>query len=345
MKRPGGRSSDSLALDPNCTFSFHGDTLEVLAPGREGRASVVWRSQGDSVLELLRRFATPTSQRQVTTEYEPAARSDVERLLAHFTSAGVLVQSTRTPAARVIPRDIELTSPEFVSVRAASESLLTGTNVAKQHALYEAVRYLVKHRIPGDIVECGVWKGGNAAFMARTLISCGDTSRKLFLYDTFEATWPDPDPEDGGLDGASAADKRKHARHYRALAKAPGAARRRTQQGLTTTAVRRAIVAAGYPSRSLVLVPGFVEETIPGRIPERIALLRLDTDFYRSTLHELEHLYPRLVPGGVLIVDDYPAEKGATEALDRYLAKHRVPMFLHRTGSSGRLGIKPGLVP
>ena len=77
--------------------------------------------------------------------------------------------------------------------------------------------------------------------------------------------------------------------------------------------------ATGFPSERLVFVRGKVEETIPGTMPERISLLRLDTDWYESTYHELSHLLPRLSPQGVIIIDDYGYWAGAREATDRYL--------------------------
>lgn len=84
-----------------------------------------------------------------------------------------------------------------------------------------------------------------------------------------------------------------------------------------------------------------VEDTIPGAAPERIALLRLDTDFFESTLHELDHLYPRLVSGGVLIIDDYGAFKGSQLATDEYLARMGFNLMLHRIDCNVRVAIKP----
>src|ERR1051325_10354963 len=86
---------------------------------------------------------------------------------------------------------------------------------------------------------------------------------------------------------------------------------------------------------------GTVEETIPAQAPERIALLRLDTDWYESTRHELVHLYPRLVPGGVLIIDDYGHWEGARKAVDEYIAQNNLRLFLNRIDYAGRLAIKP----
>jgi hypothetical protein len=99
-----------------------------------------------------------------------------------------------------------------------------------------------------------------------------------------------------------------------------------------------------YPQDRFHLVEGPVEETIPEAAPETIALLRLDTDWYESTRHELIHLYPRLQPGGVLIIDDYGTWQGSKEATDEWLAELGEPLLLLRAGRS-RIAVKPGLVP
>src|SRR5258708_26632447 len=96
----------------------------------------------------------------------------------------------------------------------------------------------------------------------------------------------------------------------------------------------------GYPMDRLRLVEGNVLTTIPEEAPERIALLRLDTDWYRSTSHELHHLYPRLARGGVLLVDDYGYWRGARKATDEYLATLPTPPLLNRIDFTGRIGVK-----
>ena len=84
--------------------------------------------------------------------------------------------------------------------------------------------------------------------------------------------------------------------------------------------VRELLIGTGYPEEQLHFVRGPVEQTIPDEAPEHLALLRLDTDWYESTRHELEHLFPRLVPGGVLILDDYGHWDGARKAVDEFFA-------------------------
>jgi hypothetical protein len=97
----------------------------------------------------------------------------------------------------------------------------------------------------------------------------------------------------------------------------------------------------GYPPERIHYVVGKVEDTLPQAAPERIAILRLDTDWYESTRHELEHLYPRLTAGGVLIIDDYGHWAGARRAVDEFLARTESAILLNRIDYTGRIGVKP----
>jgi hypothetical protein len=163
---------------------------------------------------------------------------------------------------------------------------------------------------------------------ALALKAFGDTSRTLYLYDTFEGM-SEPTEKDKLSDGTSASAILAHDEKgtgywcYASLADVTA--------NLRTT---------GYPEDKLVFVKGRVEDTIPACIPEKMAILRLDTDWYESTRHELEHLYPRLVRHGVLIIDDYGHWQGARTAVDEYLAKLSAPLFLQRTDYTGRVAIK-----
>jgi len=97
----------------------------------------------------------------------------------------------------------------------------------------------------------------------------------------------------------------------------------------------------GYPSDRIHYVQGMVENTIPANMPDKIALLRLDTDWYASTKHELEHLYPLLEKGGVLLIDDYGHWQGARQAVDEYFAKSGMVPLLARIDSTCRCFVKP----
>ena len=207
----------------------------------------------------------------------------------------------------------------------------TMTSPERVHALIEAVRYITRRQVPGAIVECGVWRGGSMMAAARTLQSLGSTERDLYLFDTFEGMSPptDLDVDMGGRRAATvlAASSKTDASSYWCYA--------------SLEDVQAALGKVGYPAARLHYVRGKVEETVPAQAPSQIALLRLDTDWYESTRHELEHLYPRLSPGGVLIVDDYGHWKGSRKATDEFIAATPGFGMLTRIDYTGRLMVKP----
>lgn len=200
-------------------------------------------------------------------------------------------------------------------------------------ALHEAVKYLVASGIRGAMVECGVWRGGSAMVILQTLMQMGETTRDLYLYDTFTGMTR-PGDVDVSIHGERALEQFSQTR---------------TSDDSSNWCcssleeVRKNVLGVGYAANHIHFIPGKVETTIPGTLPGAIALLRLDTDWYDSTRHELQHLFPLLQPGGVLIIDDYGYWQGARKAVDEYILEKRLCLFLHRIDDTGRLAIKfPG---
>lgn len=207
----------------------------------------------------------------------------------------------------------------------------TMTSAKRIQVLCEATRFISRTRIPGDIVECGVWKGGSMMAVARTLLGEADLARNLYLFDTFEGM-TEPTKYDVSEEGVVAAEM---------LKATPKSEERESLWCVANKElVRSAMESTNYPMNRIHLIQGRVEETLPAKAPDRIALLRLDTDWYESTRHEMEHLYPRLERGGVIIVDDYGHWKGARKAVDEYLAKSGYALMLHRIDYTGRVGIR-----
>lgn len=104
--------------------------------------------------------------------------------------------------------------------------------------------------------------------------------------------------------------------------------------------VQKNLIGTGYNKEKIRFVKGRVENTIPISAPEQISILRLDTDWYESTRHELVHLFPRLSIGGVLIVDDYGHWQGSRKAVDEYLIQNNISILLNRVDYTARIGIK-----
>jgi len=230
-------------------------------------------------------------------------------------------------------RELEL-PPDFGPSEAtiiARVKPFTMTSPERLYALIQAVRHLEARSVPGAFVECGVWRGGSMMAAALALLERGAVARELHLFDTFLGM-PEPTAEDVAHSGRPASRKFE---------------RKKLEDGgsdwcrASLDEVRANLASTGYPAERLHFVAGKVEETIPSRAPEKIALLRLDTDWYESTRHELVHLYPRLEHGGVLLIDDYGHWRGSRKATDEYLATQGDPLLLLRIDYTGRIAIKP----
>jgi O-methyltransferase len=206
----------------------------------------------------------------------------------------------------------------------------TMTSVRRLVALCDAVQYVVRNQIPGDIVECGVWKGGSMMAVARTLMQAGDQGRHLYLFDTYEGMIP-PSDKDISAAGETASDL---------LRKEDKEDSESVWCVATLDEVRSVVGGIGYESTKVHYVKGRIEDTLPNMAPERISLLRLDTDWYESTRHEMRQLFPRLSKGGVLIIDDYGHWLGARQAIDEYIKENELQILLHRIDETGRCAIK-----
>ena len=210
---------------------------------------------------------------------------------------------------------------------------LSMTSPERLVSLSRAVEYVVRQGIGGDIVECGVWRGGSMLLVARKLVRLKDTSRRLYLFDTFEGM-----SEPGALDKT-----RKGEIASGLLAGNTDKEKNLIWAFSTLETVKAGMATTGYPETKVHYVRGKVEDTIPGTMPGEIAILRLDTDWYESTRHELVHLFPLLTRGGVLILDDYGHWQGARAAVDEYFDQYRQPILLNRIDETGRIAIKtPG---
>ncbi len=205
----------------------------------------------------------------------------------------------------------------------------TMTSVERLYAAHQATKYVAVNQIEGAIVECGVWKGGSTMMMVKTLMQAGITDRDVYLYDTYEGM-PEPTEKDKDLSGTSAQGtwSENQTDSVNEWCYSP------------LEEVQKNLYSTGYPADKIHFVKGKVEDTIPNILPEKIALLRLDTDWFDSTYHELIHLYPLLQKGGTLIIDDYGHWQGAREAVDQYFTENQVTMLLSRIDYTGRIGVK-----
>jgi O-methyltransferase len=276
----------------------------------------------------------PTSDRVPATQETPSlveALDEIRRLKIKLEEAPQIdYQAMMEHIGK--QRTFATSDPDFYALYDRTKAF-TMTSVERMYALYKTVEYISRAGIPGDIVECGVWRGGSMMLAALTLLKLGDVGRRLVLFDTF-AGHPRPDPAE---DGQSNFDE--------------WARRRRTDESSDWAAVsldevRTNLQSTGYPTEKTTFIPGVVEKTIVPNRPETIALLRLDTDWYASTAHELKYLYPRLADhGGIILIDDYGDMAGARKAVDEYFKGQRAAPLLNRIDFSGVIGIKLHPVP
>jgi hypothetical protein len=194
----------------------------------------------------------------------------------------------------------------------------TQLSIETMWSLYEAVRYIVLKGVKGDFVECGVFFGGAVMLIARALLSMKETTKKIWLYDSYQ-----------GFVGQQARDD---VTWY-------GDSINQVFPDFEEVVVEN-IKSTKYPMENFIIVKGDIEKTAPANENREIALLRLDTDTYFSTKAELECFFPKLVQGGVVIIDDYGHAYGARRATDEYLSDHNHPLLLHRINFTNRIGIK-----
>jgi O-methyltransferase len=182
----------------------------------------------------------------------------------------------------------------------------TMTSPERIVSLVRAIDYIEENKIEGSIVECGVWKGGS---IMAVLLALREKTRDIYLYDTFEGM-TEPTNDDYSFKGNSAIETYKD------------------KQG-------------NWCYSSLEEVKNNISKVnYPEGIPRKIALLRLDTDWYESTKHEMEYLFPRLVKGGIIVIDDYGHWQGCKKAIDEYIIENDIKIFLSRVDYSCRIGVK-----
>lgn len=223
-----------------------------------------------------------------------------------------------------IPIEANLFHQEVISN--AKQYSMTPTS--RMWALIQSVAHVNQNNISGDFVECGVWQGGNLILLSATQEQSG-ISRAIYGFDTFTGM-VEPKIFDIDFRGKSAIEMMSNTR------KIDG--ENSIHAFASLDLVKKNL--SENNSKNVKLIQGDVAETLLNieNLPKKIAILRLDTDWYESTKVELEVLYPLLEPGGVLIIDDYGHFEGARKAVDEYF-KDEKP-WMHYIDYSCRLIIK-----
>ena len=220
----------------------------------------------------------------------------------------------------------DMNSKKFIHIYNLCKNY-TQTSVERMYGLYNAIDYIEQNKIEGDLVECGVWKGGSAMIMAYSLNS---VKRNFYLYDTYK-----------GMPSPKQIDKCRGV-NLNLLKKWKKCQRKdyNVWNYASLEEVKKNMLSIGYPAKNIHLIDGKVEDTIPLKVPKQISLLRVDIDWYEPTLHCMKYLFPLISSGGVLILDDYGFLVGAQKAIDEYIKENNIPILLNRIDKCCRIGLK-----
>jgi len=222
----------------------------------------------------------------------------------------VEVNNLLTYPVEATKRDIEIMkyilSPEIKS------NSISMVSIDRLWAVIQATKYIVNNNIEGDFVECGVWRGGCSLAMAMILEDL-KSDRKIFLFDTFAGM---TEPTDYDVNYSNLSAKKKFLST--------------TKSGYNSWCyasledVKEQFRKVGLENKAN-FIKGDVLETLSKEfnLPKKVALLRLDTDWYESTHYEMKILYPRLQKDGVLLIDDYGHWQGSRKAIDEYFMNEK----------------------
>ena len=246
-------------------------------------------------LDLLKKCLTRTIARETFTVAEPWFR--VVRWW--YRPLRILFQARGWSVVARQPADSE-SRREGRDWPADAETMI---GLKRLDNLQYCIERILRDEVPGDFLEAGVWRGGASIFMRGALKAYGDTTRTVWLADSFRGL-PRPQP------GVWTDDERGRLWEFTDVLAVP------------LEEVRANFERYGLMDSQVRFLPGWFRDTLPSAPVGSLSLLRLDGDMYESTMDALESLYPRLSVGGYCIVDDYYSQSGARQAVTDYRARH-----------------------
>lgn len=254
--------------------------------------------------ELRQRYITLLKAALRNSLYEsskPPTKADLARMWLFKQELRVKFRAARSPdALKLSPRDLYWTMQGNLL---PSHTLGSQENVDNVHSCVEAV---LRDGVPGDLLEAGVYRGGQSILMKGILEAYGVKDRKVILADSFEGL-PEPDA-DANLDDVIAHELLKKVGLFAA----------------GEDVVRENFARYGLLDENVVFIKGWFNESLPKADIGPLAIMRLDADYYHSTMDALTNLYPKLSVGGWVILDDYGHPLGCRQAVGEFRAEHGI---------------------
>ena len=236
---------------------------------------------------------------------------------------------TRIDGAPSSPIELSDEENKIVNYVRSNDLSMCSTNNLYTTAI--AAKYIAQNNIIGDFVECGVFRGGNAIIAAK-IFKLYKSENKVYLFDTFTGM-SEPGQHDIKTSTKSPAQKKysdSKKEGYNSWAYA------------SIEEVKENFKKLSLLDSNVIFIKGKVEDTLiqANQLPNAICFLRLDTDWYESTKMELEILYEKLIPGGILVIDDYANWNGVKKAVDEFFKKLEPPIFFTLIDEGARIGVK-----
>lgn len=255
------------------------------------------RTPAEMYLDLMKRILTRTLTARLSERQTIQARVFPKRLLV------ALIQSLLTPFSLELVRLVQSTPEDYLesgdSARNRAEDAETMLGIRQLDNMQACICDVISKRIPGDLLEAGVWRGGMTIFMRAVLKAHGDNVRRVWVADSF-AGLPTP-----------------HATHDFSWW-------RTGDMAVSLSEVRRNFARYGLLDDQVQFIEGYFRNSLPSVSVSQLAVLRVDADLYESTLDVLQYLYSRLAPGGYAIFDDYNNLPGCRRAIDEFRSTYGV---------------------
>jgi O-methyltransferase len=248
-------------------------------------------------LDLLKKCLTRSIFPETWRPYQPKRRRPMRRALVGAVQRALAIEDLElVRRAKVDPAEREAGHYRHPD----SETMLS---MRRLDNLQRCVEDVLERQVPGDLIETGVWRGGSVIFMRAALAAYGVKDRTVWVADSFRGL-PPPEPEKYPADLGDL----HHTREALAI---------------PLERVKRNFERYGLLDEQVRFLVGWFKDTLPGAPLDKLAIVRLDGDMYSSTIEALRPLYPRLSPGGYLIIDDYGLS-GCRAAIEDYRREHGI---------------------